>query len=92
MKTIFILLLTGILVNSNLNALHADEKHKVTSLEEFHAKFLKIDVHSKELNLTKTIKDVKKAREIYPLDSKLKTVDMELENREANEVYILKSK
>ena len=56
------------------------------SLNKYHEIFLKLDVHSKNLDLDKAIKDIKKARVEYPLDDKLKTIDMELENRYANEI------
>ncbi len=56
------------------------------SLNKYHEVFLKLDVHSKSLDLEKAIKDIKKARAEYPLDDKLKMVDMELENRYANEL------
>lgn len=55
------------------------------SLDEYHDIFLKIDVHSKEINVEKLIQDIKKARAEHPLDDKLKMVDIELENRHANE-------
>lgn len=55
------------------------------SLDEYHDIFLKIDVHSKEIDVEKLIQDIRKARAKYPLDDKLKMVDMELENRYANE-------
>lgn len=49
--------------------------------------FLKIDVHSKELDLIRAIKAIKQARAAFPLDDKLKMVDLELENRKANEAH-----
>lgn len=49
--------------------------------------FLSIDIDSEELDLDRAIESIKQARKAFPLDSKLKTVDMELENRRANEVF-----
>lgn len=49
--------------------------------------FLKLDVHSKELDLDRTIKAIKQARVAFPLDDKLKMVEIELENKKANEAY-----
>ncbi|WP_294961307.1 hypothetical protein [Sulfurimonas sp.] len=87
MKTIFSFLLAFSIVYINLNILNADDKVKQTSLKELHQKFLNIDIHSKELDLDKAIQDIKQARKIYPLDDKLKMVDMELENKRANKSY-----
>jgi len=72
MKVLFFLLLL-------IHSVFAD------SLNQYHERFLKLNVHSESLNLDKVIQDVKKARAEYPLDDKLKTIDMELENRYANE-------
>lgn len=49
--------------------------------------FLSIDIDSEELDLDRAIESIKQARKAFPLDSKLKTLDMELENRRANEVF-----
>lgn len=49
--------------------------------------FLSVDVHSKEIDLDATIVSIKRARHAYPLDDKLKMVDIELEHRRANEAY-----
>ena len=57
---------------------------KSRSLKELQDVFLSIDVNSKNLDLDRAIKAIKQAREQYPLDDKLKTVDMELEHRRAN--------
>jgi|GEM_PF-6595219 len=57
------------------------------SLDQYHERFLKLDIHSETLDLDKAIKEIKNAREQYPLDDKLKTIDMELENRYANEEH-----
>ncbi len=63
------------------------QENKIDSmpLEELRDMFLKLDIHSKEIDLDRRIKDIKKARKRFPLDDKLKMVDMELENRRANE-------
>jgi len=55
------------------------------SLKEYHNYFLNLDVHAKHLDLKKEINAIRKARSEFPLDDKLKMVDMELENRLANE-------
>jgi hypothetical protein len=83
-RTLFILLLTFSFTYANSNVSYADKK---ASLKKLHEKFLKIDVHSKDLDLDKAIKDIKQARKKFPLDDKLKMIDMELENRRANEAY-----
>lgn len=94
---LFLLILLAFLVMSSLYISKEDKsleveiksmKHQDTRpLIELHNKFLKIDVNSKELDLNKTIIEIKEARKIYPLDSTLKTIDMELENRSADEAY-----
>ena len=56
-------------------------------LTVLHNMFLKLDVHSKELDLARATEAIKQARAAFPLDDKLKMVDLELENRKANEVY-----
>ena len=55
------------------------------SLEELHKVFLGIDINSEKLDLDRAIQAIKQAREQYPLDDKLKMVDIELEHRKANE-------
>jgi len=57
---------------------------KLSSLDKLHNKFLKIDIDSKNLDINQTLKEIKKARIQYPLDDKLKTIYLELENRYAN--------
>ena len=59
----------------------------IKPLEELHKKFSTLDIDAKELDVNSAIKEIKKAREQYPLDDKLKMIDMELENRRANEAY-----
>ena len=54
-------------------------------LKELQEIFLAIDINAKELDLDKAIKAIKLARKKYPLDDKLKMVDIELEHRKANE-------
>jgi len=83
-RTLFILLLTFSFIYANSNVSDSDKR---ASLKKLHEKFLKIDVHSKNLDLDKAIKDIKQARKKFPLDDKLKMIDMELENRRANEAY-----
>ncbi len=57
----------------------------IKSLEALHKEFSSLDINSKDLDLDKSIKAIKKARLSYPLDDKLKMIEMELENRRANE-------
>ena len=96
MKTaLFMLLFVGFVVMSSLytaeedNSLEVDLKAikhpDLEPLKKLHNKFSKIDINSKELDLTKTIKEVKEARKLYPLDNILLRIDIELENRRANE-------
>ena len=60
-------------------------KHKDTSsLIEFHKKFKNLDMNSKYFDLEQAIKDIKQARKAYPLDDKLKMIDIELEHKRAN--------
>jgi hypothetical protein len=59
----------------------------VKPLKELHDKFSKIDINSKNLDLNKTIIEVKKARKLYPLDNILLRIDIELEYKRANESY-----
>ena len=47
-------------------------------------KFLDIDINDENLDLDKAIEEIKEARKIYPLDDKLKMVDIELEHKRAN--------
>ena len=56
-----------------------------TELELLQDKFLQIDINSPELDLPKAIKEIKKARKFYPLDDKLKMIDIELEHKKANQ-------
>ncbi len=53
-------------------------------LDKLRILFLTLDVHSPKLSLDKAITAIKRVRKKYPLDDKLKMVDMELENRRAN--------
>ena len=59
----------------------------ISQLKKLHKKFLKLDIHSKTLNLSEAIKDIKEARKQYPLDDTLKMIEIELENKRANEFY-----
>lgn len=61
-------------------------KHLDTKpLEKLHKEFSQININSNELNLNKTIEAIKQARKAYPLDDKLKTIEIELEHKKANE-------
>jgi len=55
------------------------------SLEELHKVFLGIDINSEKLDLDRAIQAIKQAREQYPLDDKLKMVEIELTHKKANE-------
>ena len=57
----------------------------VSALHKLQDKFLKIDINDKNLDLDKAIREIKEARKLYPLDDKLKMVDIELENKRANQ-------
>ena len=63
----------------------AKQEIRSRSLKELQDVFLSIDVNSKNLDLNRAIKAIKQARKQYPLDDKLKMVDIELEHRRANE-------
>ncbi len=94
---IFILILLSFVIISSLYIAEEDNsleielkliKHKdIKPLIAFHEKFAAIDMKSKELDLNKIIFEIKQARKIYPLDDKLKMLDIELEHRRANESY-----
>ncbi len=96
MKTILFLILmfafafmTFEMVSNNetkiISSSQASQKIKSKSLKELQDIFLSIDVNSKELDIDRAIKAIKQARETYPLDDKLKMVDIELEHRRASE-------
>lgn len=57
----------------------------IKPLEKLHRKFLNLDMNDKHLDLKKAIKEIKDARKIYPLDNKLKMVDIELEHKRTNQ-------
>jgi len=94
---LFLSLLLSFLVLSSLYIAEEDNsleveiksiKHKDTStLVILHKKFESLDLNSKDLNLEQAIKDIKGARKAYPLDDKLKMLDMELEHIRANKSY-----
>ena len=54
-------------------------------LSILHNIFLNLDINSNDLDLTKALKAIKEARRAYPLDDKLKMVEMELDSKKANE-------
>jgi len=63
-------------------------KHRDTSsLEPLHKEFSKLDINSKDLDLDEAITEIKAARKLYPLDDKLKTVEMGLDHKRANQAY-----
>jgi hypothetical protein len=53
-------------------------------LDALHQNFSHIDINDKNLDLDKSIEAIKEARELYPLDNTLKTIDIELEHKKAN--------
>ena len=87
MKALIFLTLFLSLLFGDFLVVGKEDKNKQTTLQKLHSKFLKIDVNSEELDLDKAIKDIKQARKKFPLDDKLKMIDIELEHRRANESY-----
>jgi len=98
MKTfLFLSLLLGLLFISSLYIAEEDNsleleiksiKHKDTSsLTILHEKFGNLDLNSQNLDLEQTIREIKEARKAYPLDDKLKMIDIELEHKRANKSY-----
>ncbi|WP_324172583.1 hypothetical protein [Sulfurimonas sp.] len=63
------------------------KKIDIKPLQILHDKFLNLDIDAKGFDLQKAIKEIKQARKLYPLDNKLKMIDMKLENKRANEAY-----
>ena len=67
----------------------ANEEEKIPKdtkpLHKVQHKLLSIDINDKNLDLDKAIKEVKEARKTYPLDDKLKMIDIELEHKRANQ-------
>ena len=64
-------------------------KYKKTTsseLDKIYNKFSDLNVDSKNINLEKMITDIKKARNLYPLDDKLKMIDIELEHKKASQL------
>ncbi len=93
---LFLILLSGIALiyfevvitkqdNKITSSSQASKAIESRSLKELQDVFLSIDVDSKNLNLDRAIKAIKQARKQYPLDDKLKMVEIELEHRRANE-------
>ena len=54
-------------------------------IKTLHKLFHKLDIDSPDLNIKEVQKYIKEARRAFPLDDKLKTIEMELNNRAANE-------
>ncbi|MEA1892595.1 MAG: hypothetical protein U9N33_07795 [Campylobacterota bacterium] len=80
MKTVLFLLLFFTFIYGEISV-------ESKSLKELQTMFLKLDIDSKDLDLDKAIKAIKQARKKYPLDAKLKMVDMELEHKRANRSF-----
>lgn len=55
-------------------------------LEILHNMFSKLDLNAKELDVSVVMTAIKQARVAFPLDNKLKQVEMEIENRYINEL------
>ncbi len=69
------------------NELKSVKKIDIKPLEVLHDKFFSLNIDAKDFDLQKAIKEIKQARKLYPLDDKLKMIDMKLENKRANETY-----
>ncbi|MFT5661097.1 MAG: hypothetical protein ACI9TV_001743 [Sulfurimonas sp.] len=61
--------------------------HDSHPLHAIQKKFMKVDIDNPNINLDAVIKEIKEARKIYPLDDKLKMLDMRLEHKKANQSY-----
>jgi hypothetical protein len=57
------------------------------TINHFHEKFAHLDMDAQNFDLNKTIHEVEEARKLYPLDDKLKMIDMELNYRRAQKAY-----
>ena len=60
--------------------------NKVTIIK-LHEKFSKLDMKSENFDVESVIVEVDKALKLYPLDDKLKTLKLELNNKRANKTY-----
>ena len=87
MRIVFILIVLVFIGISTLFISYQDQHTPMDTkpLHKVQNKFLAIDINDENLDLEKAIKEVKEARKLYPLDDKLKMVDMELEHRLANQ-------
>ncbi len=91
---LFIILLLSLVTISSLYISEEDGtlqkemklvKHKDSLfLAKLHKKFSKINMNSKSLNLEEDIREIKEARKNYPLDDRLKMIEIELEHKIAN--------
>ncbi|WP_321777671.1 hypothetical protein [Sulfurimonas sp.] len=63
------------------------KKIDIKPLKLLQDKFLNLDINAKDFDLKKFIDEIKEARKLYPLDDKLKMIDIKLENKRANESY-----
>jgi len=81
--------ISSLYISKEDGSLDKELKHvkeiNVKPLKILHDKFLNIDIDVKDFDLDKTIKEIKEARKLYPLDDKLKMIDIELEHKRANQ-------
>ena len=64
-----------------------NQENKKSDLNKLHKKYKKLDVNADDLDLEESIKKIQEDRKHYPLDDKLKTIEMELEHKRANQAY-----
>lgn len=81
---IFLFLLIVTIISLFVGYEETQVPNDTKDLEAVRGKFLQIDINAKDLDLNKTIKEIKEARQIYPLDDKLKMIDLELGHKRAN--------
>jgi len=62
---------------------HRDKK--TIELDKIYNEFSNLNLKSKSINIDKMIIKVKKARTLYPLDDKLKMIEIELDNKKADQ-------
>ena len=87
MRFIVVIFFLLIVTIGSFFIIYEEEKtpHDSRPLHKVQAKFMKIDIEDPKLNLDLVIKEIKEARKIYPLDDKLKMLDMRLEHKRANQ-------
>ena len=60
------------------------DKQKNSSFTKLQDKYKTFDINAKDLDIQAAIKEIKDARKRYPLDDRFKTIEIELENKDAN--------